>query len=105
MLKLRPLSWVIIVINIFFLYGTISGISNSSKNCDGLTGDDLSICQAGTAVGAGIGVGIILFFWVMVDLILLIVWLVTNKNQRECPKCGKRVKRGLTTCSSCKYEF
>ena len=83
MLKLRPLSWVIIAINLLFLFGTISGVSETTKSCEGLTGDDLSICQAGTAIGAGIGVGIILFFWVLIDLILLIVWLVSNKNQSE----------------------
>lgn len=105
MLKLRPLSWVIIAINLFFLYATVSGISETSKSCDGLTGDDLTICQAGTAIGAGIGVGIILFFWVLIDLILLIVWLVSNKNQRECPKCGRKVKRGRTECAKCGYQF
>jgi ribosomal protein L37AE/L43A len=35
----------------------------------------------------------------------LIIWLVTNKNQRECPKCGRRVKRGLTECAKCGYQF
>ena len=105
MIKLRPLSWVIIAINLLFLFGTISGISETSKSCDGLTGDDLTICQAGTAIGAGIGVGIILFFWVFVDIILLIVWLVSNRNQRECPKCGRKIKRGLTKCPKCDHQF
>jgi hypothetical protein len=105
MLKLRPLSWVIIAINLLFLYATFSGLSETSKSCTGLTGDDLSICQAGTAIGAGLGLGIILFFWVMIDLILLIIWFVSNKNQRECPKCGRKIKRGLTTCPKCKHKF
>ena len=105
MLKLRPLSWVIIAINLLFLFGTISGISETSKSCDGLTGDDLTICQAGTAIGASIGVGIILFFGVLVDIILLIVWLVSNRNQRECPKCGRKIKRGLTKCPKCDHQF
>jgi len=104
-LKLRPLSWVIIAVNLFFVYATFSGLSGASKSCDGLSGDDLSVCQAGTAIGASLGVGIILFFWVLIDLILLVIWLVTNKNQRECPKCGRRVKRGLTECAKCGYQF
>ena len=105
MLRIRPLSWIIIIINIFFIYATISGVSETSKSCNGLTGDDLSICQAGTAIGAGLGVGVILFFWLLIDLILLIIWLVTNKSQRECPKCGRRIKRGPTVCPKCGHQF
>jgi len=105
MLKLRPLSWIIILINILFLYATISAVSDTAKSCEGLTGDELDLCQAGTAIGAGIGFGIVLFFWVLIDLILLIIWLVTNKNQRECPKCGRKIKRGLTVCPKCGHQF
>jgi DNA-directed RNA polymerase subunit RPC12/RpoP len=105
MLKMRPLSWVIIAVNLLFLFATFSGLSETTKSCDGLTGDDLSFCQAGTAIGAGIGVAVILFFWVLIDVILLIVWLVSNKNQRECTKCGRKIKRGLIKCPKCGHEF
>lgn len=104
--RLRPLSWVIIAINLLFLYATVSGVSSAAEDsCEGLFGDSLSACQAGTAIGTGLGVGIILFFWVSINLILLTIWLVSNKKQRECPKCGRKVKRGLTSCPKCEHQF
>lgn len=105
MKKIRPFSWVIVIINAFFLYAVFGGMAESAKNCDGLSGDELDLCQGATAVGAGIGIFIILFFWVMIDLILFIIWYVTNKNQRSCPTCGRKVKVGKIKCDKCGYEF
>ena len=106
MKKLRPLSWVIIVVNILFAWWLFGGVGSAvSESCEGLTGDDLTTCQAGTAIGAGIGVIFILFLWVMVDIILLVIFLVTKKKGRECPACGRKVKVGVTQCSSCGHNF
>lgn len=106
MKKLRPLSWVIIVINLLFvawLVGGVGGAVNSS--CENMTGDELSACQAGTAIGAGIGTFMIIFLWMMVDVILLVIYLVTNKKARTCPACGRKVKVGLTSCAACGHSF
>ena len=106
MKKLRPLSWVIIVVNILFAWWLIGGVGSAvSESCEGLTGDDLTSCQAGTAIGAGIGVIFILFLWVMVDIILLVIFLVTKKKGRECPGCGRKTKVGVTQCASCGHNF
>jgi hypothetical protein len=61
--------------------------------------------MAGTAIGAGIGIMFILFLWAMVDVILGVTWLVTNKSKRSCPACGQNVKKGLTVCPSCQFNF
>ena len=105
MRRIRPFSWFIIIVNIFFLYAIFSGLNETSKSCDGLSGDDLNICQAGTAIGAGIGVFALVFFWVLVDLILLILWIVSNKKARTCPACGRKVKVGKTECDKCGHKF
>ena len=106
MKRLRPLSWVIIIINILFTWWLFGGVcSVVSDSCEGMTGDDLSACQAGTAIGAGIGIFMILVLWVMVDIILLVIFLVTKKKGRECPGCGRKVKVGVTQCASCGHNF
>jgi len=106
MRKLRPLSWVIIVINILFAIWLFGGVGSAvSDSCTGMTGDDLTACQAGSAIGAGIGGFIIMVLWVMVDIILLVIFLVTKKKGRECPACGRKVKVGLTKCEKCGHDF
>ena len=105
MRKLRPLSWVIIVINILFVIWIVGGVGDAANSCDGMTGDELSACQAGTAICAGIGAFMILFLWMIVDVILLVIFLVTKKKGRECPACGTKVKVGVTQCSKCGHDF
>jgi len=101
----RPLTWVILAMNGLFLAWIIYAIHVASTNCNGQTGSLGQACQTGTAIGAGISVGIIVFFWVAVDVILGIIFLVTNRNQRSCPACGRGVKNGLTRCKSCGHAF
>ena len=102
----RPLTWVIIVIQVLFVLWIISAMNSASGNCaDETTQSGLEACQAGTAIGAGIGFMFILFLWAMVDVILGVTWLVTNKNKRTCPACGQTVKKGLTVCPSCQFNF
>jgi ribosomal protein L37AE/L43A len=47
----------------------------------------------------------IMVLWVMVDIILLVIFLVTKKKGRECPACGRKVKVGLTKCEKCGHDF
>jgi hypothetical protein len=101
----RKMTWFIVIVNILFLVWVIGGASSVSENCEGLRGSELDACETGNAVGAGIGITIIIFLWVLVDIILGILWLVTNRGQRDCPVCGKNVKRGLTVCKNCGYDF
>ena len=106
MRKLRPLSWVIIIVNLLFAWSLFDGVGSAVQDsCTGMTGDDLTACQAGTAIGTGLGVFMIMIFWVMVDIILLVLFLVTKKKGRDCPACGRKVKMGLTQCASCGHSF
>jgi len=101
----RKMTWFILVVQVLFLIWIISGANSAADNCAGLTGDDLTICQAGTAIGASIGIGLIIFLWAIVDVILGVIWLITNRGQRDCPTCGKAVKKGQTTCKSCGHDY
>src|SRR5947208_2367286 len=63
--KWRVFTWVIVIINVLFLVWIITGVNSASQNCNGLHGQNLSSCQAGTAIGGTLAVGVIVFFWVM----------------------------------------
>ena len=101
----RFLTWVILFFNALMLFLVIVGLAAVADNCDGLTGTRLESCETGTAVGATIGTGLIVFFWVGGSVILGLIWLVTNKKARDCPACGRHVKRGRTTCRKCGHDF
>ena len=104
--KFRLFTWVIIVINIIFAWWIIAGVgAATSENCEGLSGEDLSLCEGATAVGAGIGAFMIIVLWVLVDIIMLVLWLVTRKKQRLCPACGATAKTGVTVCQKCNHDF
>lgn len=103
--KWRPFTWVIVVVNILFLIWIIAGVGSTADSCEGMTGAELDACEAGTAIGASIGVGIIVFLWFLVDGILGVIWLVTRPKGRPCPVCGTNVKEGVTVCPNCGHDF
>ena len=100
------MTWVILAFNILMVIWLFSFVLGASDNCAGLTGAGLSGCEAGAAIGGTIGVGFIAFLWVAGDVIFGIIWLVTNrKKTRECPACGRDVKKGVTVCQRCGFDF
>lgn len=114
----RPLTWVILIINVLFLVLVISAVSAGTSADDEalaqckeqasefFTEEDCkNATEAGSAIGAGIAVTGLLVFWVLIDIILGIIWLVTNRSKRQCPQCGNDVKKGLLECKKCGYDF
>lgn len=99
----RILTYLILVINLLFLLWIITGVSASNGPCKGLSA---RVCNDAANTGKGIGVFVIVVFWVIVDIILGVIFLITNRGgKRDCPACGRGVKRGVTVCGSCSYDF
>lgn len=73
--------------------------------CDNVTGESRDACLAGTAIGGGLAITFILFIWFMGFVVLGLVWLMSRPQRRPCPRCGYNVKKGLTTCPHCAFEF
>lgn len=94
----RPFTWVIVILNILFVVWVISAVG--AAECEAER-EFQGACEAGTAIGVGIIVG----FWAVVDIILGILWLVTRGSRRQCPQCGYDVKKGQMTCKKCGYDF
>jgi hypothetical protein len=99
----RIFTWVILAFNLIMLIWVITG-ATTAQSCDGRVGDALTRCQAGD-VGTTIGVGLIILIWALGDVILGVLWLVTRPHRRHCPTCGEYVRRGVTQCQSCGYDF
>lgn len=72
--------WFFLAVQALFVVWIISGVNSAADNCDGEVGELLEACQAGTAVGASIGVGMIVALWVAVDVILGITYLIFRKR-------------------------
>lgn len=72
--------WFFLAVQLLFLVWLITGVSGAAGNCDGEVGQALEACQAGTAVGAGLGVAVILFVWVAVDVILGLTYMIFRRR-------------------------
>ncbi|WP_328495432.1 hypothetical protein OHS59_23820 [Streptomyces sp. NBC_00414] len=67
---------------IWVITGIATG-SGSSEGCEGLTGDSLKLCEDAGDVGTTIGVGIVVGFWVAVDVILALTYLIYRLASRQ----------------------
>jgi hypothetical protein len=88
MRDIRPFGWVIIAINAYILISFFAGYD--------VEGDDTA---------NGLAILFILFFLAILNTFLYVLYRVTGTKKRECPACGKNVKKGLTVCPSCNFDF
>ena len=101
-LRWRKMTWVLNIWNVLFLVWIIAGISDrASEDCP--PGDDL--CVSASDAGTGIGVALILVLWFLGFIVLSLIWLMSRPKHRTCPHCGEDVKKGLTACKNCGYDF
>lgn len=110
-MRWRKMTWVLNIWNAVFLIWLIVGVSDRpSEDCandpDVLSGViSQSACEDASDVGTGIGVVLILVLWFLGFIVLALAWLMTRPRHRQCPVCGNDVKKGMTTCKSCGYDF
>jgi len=102
------MTWLILAFNLLMAAWLIFGVGGAVDSADcGSQAEQAAqdACEAGTAVGAGIGGILIFVLWALGDVILLVIWLVTRSTKRQCPACGNSVKKGKTECRKCGYDF
>lgn len=105
MARWRKMTWAIWAWSLLCLVWLITGIaavSSTKRHCNGLS---QSACQAATNVGAGIGVTFIVIVWLLVFLVLSLIWFMSRPRPRTCPRCGEDVRKGLTVCKGCGFDF
>ena len=88
MRDIRPFGWVIIAMNAYIIVSFFAGYD--------VNADDTA---------NGIGIMVIIFFLAILNTFLYVLYRVTGTKKRECPACGQTVKKGLTVCPSCSYDF
>jgi hypothetical protein len=88
MKNIRPLGWVIIVINSYLILNFF-----------------LTIDQNNSDAVNGFAFIFLMFVLAIIDVPLYILYRVTGKKKRECPACGSKVPVGLTVCEKCLFDF
>ena len=88
MRDIRPFGWVIIAINAYIIISFFSGYD--------VNGDDTA---------NGIAIMVTFFFLAVLNVFLYVLYRVTGTKKRLCPACGQTVKKGLTVCPSCNFDF
>jgi hypothetical protein len=92
MKDIRPFGWVIIVINALLIYSFTAGVIEIGAEESG-------------DITAGIYIFISLIIMAVVNVVLYVLYRVTGGSKRGCPACGIGVKKGLTVCPSCNFDF
>ncbi len=92
MRNIRLFGWIIIAINAYYLYAFSKGV------------EELSVDGSGDAA-VGIYAFMSLIIWAVINVVLYVLYRVTGGKKRECPACGKNVKKGLTVCPTCNFDF
>ena len=62
-------------------------------------------CELQRDIRSGIGLFAVGVVWIGGTLVLGVMWLVKRPPKRVCPRCANDVRKGLTACPSCGYEF
>jgi hypothetical protein len=100
-MKLRPhwrkATWAIVLWCLLIVVWVFAGVNNSK--CDQRVNADA--CKAGT----GIGVAIVMFIGFIGFVFFSLIWIMSRPKHRLCPHCGHDVKKGLTVCQSCGFNF
>ena len=90
MRNLRPFAWVIIAVNVYFLFTFFKGVNELEQ-------DNLAI---------GLFSILLLSVWAIINVILYVIYRVTSRSKsRVCPACASKVAVGITVCGRCGFDF
>jgi hypothetical protein len=103
------MTWVIVIWSVLmaiWILAAIIGADNGDK-CAQEAHQYLSqsTCTDARDVGTGIGVIVLWFIWFFGFLVLSLIWFMSRPKGRVCPACGENVRKGLTACPNCQYDF
>lgn len=101
----RKGTYIVLAFNLLMLIWVISAGASGGGTPDDCGSLSAQTCNDAESIGTGIGVAILIFLWALGDVILGVLWMVTNKRGRDCPVCGSNVKKGMTACKSCGHNF
>jgi multiple sugar transport system permease protein/raffinose/stachyose/melibiose transport system permease protein len=65
----------------------------------------MGIDDSDTDVELGLRFMVTFFVLAIINISLYVLFRITGGHKRDCPACGVGVKKGLTVCPSCSYDF
>jgi hypothetical protein len=74
----RKATWALLIWTALMGIWIAAGIGAVSNSCDTLAGQALETCQAGVAVGGGLGVTFIIIIWFIGFIVLGLIWLMSR---------------------------
>lgn len=77
----RKATWALLIWNVLMIVWVVGGVSSVGDSCAGETGDALAACQAGSAIGAGLGVSVLIFIWFIGFIVLGLIWLMSRPKE------------------------
>jgi rubredoxin len=97
------MTWVLLIFTALMTVWAIAAASSGSS-CD-KSDPDYESCKLAEDIGTGIGITLIFVLWFIGFIVLGLIWLMSRPKHRQCPRCGHDVKKGLTVCKNCGYDF
>jgi hypothetical protein len=68
----------LVIWNVLMVLWIATGLGAVGDSCAGETGNALTACQAGTAIGAGLGITVIIIVWFLGFIVLGLIWLMSR---------------------------
>ena len=88
MSKWRKATWALVFWNLLMLLWTVS-YSGGIGDCAGETGWALTTCEAGRAIGTGMGIPFIIIVWFIGVIVFGLIWLMSSP-ERHTVRSGTR---------------
>jgi TRAP-type C4-dicarboxylate transport system permease small subunit len=96
----RKATWALVIWCALILIWAIAGVAGN-ECAEETTELNQSACEAGT----GIGVALILLIGFFGFVFFSLIWIMSRPRRRQCPGCGEDVKKGVTACPACGFDF
>ncbi len=90
---------------VWAIAGGASATHKTAAECAHATVLSVKACEEAHQAGTGIGIALILLNGFLGFVFFSLIWLMTRPKKRECPVRGEDVRRGVTVCRSCGYDF
>jgi hypothetical protein len=101
-MRWRWITWVILLFSGAMLLWASTRIGSEIDCAQHIPGSAAQeACELQRDVRSGIGLFAVGVVWIGGSLVLGVLWLATRPPKRQCPRCGRSVKAGLTACRAC----
>lgn len=80
------MTYVILVFNLLMVIWVIAGAATASGNPSNCGTLDVKTCNQASDAGTAVGVFLLVALWAFGDIILGVIWLVTNRQPSQAPR-------------------